>query len=195
MGNQPLQAAFKPYRKARGAVAEAPVLTSEALLMHEAAIVSQLAKYVRSTMLVSGDLSGEALLESNQQANVADGEDGESSDLRQARKGLAEANAGFVCGFKTAESNIEDLVQPVHEKFFEVPESASSQIDFNKVQHDKIQILYGLFQLRQKSSASTQQPFAEYAQKFLQAGAGGAAKSGRPGSQGEALPAGTSAQV
>ena len=72
----------------------------------------------------------------------------EDLEAQQAQKALAEANAGFICGFKTAESNVEDLQQPAHEKYFTVSTERSALDDYARVQGSKVQILYGLYLLR-----------------------------------------------
>jgi hypothetical protein len=131
--------------------------------------VAALAGYVREAMRAEGDLDREptaekpGILATNEQRNS------EVEDLGtfRAQKALAEANAGFICGFKTAESNVEDLVEPAHERYFAVSTDQRAGADYHRVQGRKLQILYGLYLLRQKTSASTKQTFAEYVQKFL----------------------------
>lgn len=153
MGNSTLQAAFKQYRRDRkdGAKADQgePQITSAALLLDEPELVSVLARYVREAMHANSDVEeaskpGGAILATNQQTNS----DVEDLEAFQAEKALAAANAGFICGFKTAESNIEDLQHPAHEKYFAVSTEKSTLDDYQRVQGSKVQILYGLYLLR-----------------------------------------------
>lgn len=53
-------------------------------------------------------------------------------------KTLAYLNATFMTGFKTAESNIEDLVLPVHDRYFSVLESSEEQTKYNELQKIKM---------------------------------------------------------
>jgi hypothetical protein len=152
MGNSQLQTAFKQYRRDRKdgkAGLEEPQITSAALLLDEPELVSALARYVREAMRASSDIEdasrpGGGILASNQQENS----EVEDLDAFQAQKALAAANAGFICGFKTAESNIEDLQHPAHEKYFAVSTEKSTLGEYEKVQGSKVQILYGLYLLR-----------------------------------------------
>ena len=56
MGNSTLQAAFKQYRKDGVKSGEQPCITTEALLVDEAALVAGLATHVREAMRVDGGL-------------------------------------------------------------------------------------------------------------------------------------------
>jgi hypothetical protein len=82
-------------------------------------------------MRVDGELDAKSdFLATNVQSNS------ETEDLGQfhAQKALAEVNARFVCGFKTAESNIEDLSAPIHERHFTVLTEQASQEKYHTVQ-------------------------------------------------------------
>lgn len=139
MGNSTLQAAFKQYRKEirdkdSAKTGEQLCLTTEALLLDEAEMVAGLAKHVREAMRVEGDLDEKAdYLATNVQKNS----DAEDLSSFHAHKALAEVNARFVCGFKTAESNIEDLGVPPHERHFTVLSDQAAQENFHKVQLQK----------------------------------------------------------
>ena len=119
-----------------------------------------LAQHVRAAMRVDGGLDEKTdIVQTNVQKNS------EADDLTafHAQKALAEVNARLVAGFKTAESNIEDLSQPAHERLFTVLSDQDAQSAYHKVQLQKTQILYGLYLLRQRTSDSKGQTFAEYA--------------------------------
>ena len=57
-----------------------------------------------------------------------------------------------MCGFKTSESNIEDLAQSHLSKYFTVPQDENDIKEFWQNQLSKAITLYGLYLLRQKSS-------------------------------------------
>ena len=57
-----------------------------------------------------------------------------------------------MCGFKTSESNIEDLAQSHLSKYFTVPQDENDVKEFCQNQLSKAITLYGLYLLRQKSS-------------------------------------------
>lgn len=57
-----------------------------------------------------------------------------------------------MCGFKTSESNIEDLAQSHLSKYFTVPQDENDENEFWQNQLSKAISLYGLYLLRQKSS-------------------------------------------
>lgn len=74
----------------------------------------------------------------------------------------------LLCGFRTAESNIEGLTRPSHDKFFSVAQDKENQKDFNNKQTTKIATLYCLFQLKQKSSVATKKPFEQFVTEFIE---------------------------
>jgi hypothetical protein len=90
------------------------------------------------------------------------------SNAFHARKAFADANAQFVCGFKTAESNIEDLKNPSHERHFTVPDESEDPQTERNMHVKKIQILYALYLLKTKSSSVDQKTFYSFAEEFLQ---------------------------
>ena len=112
-----LTAAFKQYRKDGGKAGEQPCITAEALLADEATLVAGLAAHVREAMRADGELDDKVDIIAT---NVQENSEADELSAFQAQKALAEVNARFVCGFKTAESNIEDLSQPAHERHFTV---------------------------------------------------------------------------
>jgi hypothetical protein len=50
-----------------------------------------------------------------------------------AKKALTEANASFMCGFKTSESNIEDLKHPSYERFFTVMKDQAQSEEYRSL--------------------------------------------------------------
>jgi hypothetical protein len=74
----------------------------------------------------------------------------------------------LLCGFKTAESNIEGLTRPFHDKFFSVISENENSKEYNTRQMTKISTLYCLFQLKQKSSVATKKPFQEFVTEFME---------------------------
>lgn len=135
MGNSQIQAAFKQYRKDGGKGGEQPWITSEALLVDEPELVRVLAGYVREAMRAEGDLDEvptaekPGILATNEQRNT----EVEDVEVFRAQRALAEANAGFVCGFKTASSNVEDLVEPAHERYFSVLTDQTAERDYQRI--------------------------------------------------------------
>lgn len=78
-------------------------------------------------------------------------------------------NQSLICGFKNAESNVDDLNLPLYEKYFAVPTIVDDdeQDKYNEEMTKKSIILYGLYALKQKSSGTKNESFAEYIKKFL----------------------------
>jgi hypothetical protein len=68
-----------------------------------------------------------------------------------------------VCGFKNAESNIEDLGSPDYEKHFSVLADQEQYESYHKIQVQKMKILYGLYIYKQKSSSGNCKSFQDYA--------------------------------
>lgn len=90
-------------------------------------------------------------------------------DHFQAMKALSEIEARWSCGYKVAESNIEDLINPAHEKRFAVLTNQTQQEDHHKKQVSKAIILYGLYILKERNNDSKEKSFTEYASAFLKA--------------------------
>jgi len=101
-----------------GEDAALPTVSTEFLIGEEKSLLDGLAQYLYSAMgvEVSEVEAAKDLLSTNVQKNV----DVEEVNLFHSQKALAQANASFVCGFKNAESNIEDLSSPDYEKHFSV---------------------------------------------------------------------------
>lgn len=78
-------------------------------------------------------------------------------------------NQSLICGYKNAESNVEDLNLPFYEKYFAIPSFVDNeeQEKTNREMQKKSVILYGLYVLKQKSSDSKNQSFVEYMRKVL----------------------------
>ena len=66
--------------------------------------------------------------------NIQNNSETEDLDSFYAQKALAEVNARLICGFKTAESNIEDLSAPIHERHFTLLTEQESQEKYHTVQ-------------------------------------------------------------
>jgi prephenate dehydratase len=85
-----------------------------------------------------------------------------------AKKALTEANAAFMCGFKTSESNIEDLKHPSYERFFTVMKDQAQSEEYRSLQLKKMTILYCLCQLKSGSGSEKKTTtFTEYVAEFL----------------------------
>lgn len=74
-----------------------------------------------------------------------------------------------MCGFKTPESHIQDLLEPPHAKYFTVLKDQENQKKMKEMQMKKIKILYGLFLMKKKSGQIKTKSFQEYVTEFLEA--------------------------
>jgi hypothetical protein len=76
-------------------------------------------------------------------------------------------NATIMSCFKTGESNLEHLITPLHEQYFEVLKPTPAQKAVVEMEEVRMRILYCLYHLKQQVSKQSNQPFQDYLKKFL----------------------------
>lgn len=81
---------------------------------------------------------------------------------------MNEINEQFKCGFKTPESNVQDLLEPAHVKYFTVLEEQGNQNAMRSNQLIKTKIAYGLYLMKKKSGEEASKTFKDFATAFLQ---------------------------
>ena len=89
-----------------------------------------MAAHVAEAVRLDGDVhEGSGALPTNVQKNTEIDE----LEMFHAQKTLADVNARFMCGFKTAESHIEDLLEPTHGKHFTVLSEQENQARLHRI--------------------------------------------------------------
>lgn len=106
-------------------------------------------------------------LPTNVQRNEVEGDDNDIV-MFNAERTLNQMNSHFVCGFKTPESHVHDLLNPAHAKYFTVLKDQSNQSDQKDIQMRKTKILYGLFLTKKKAGLIKTKSFQEFITDFLQ---------------------------
>ena len=118
MGNATLQAAFKQFRKEGVKSSNPPRLTTEVMVYDDTEILSKLETLIKTEMKYNFEFDEKTKQLIN--TNVETNQESKEMDYFQATKALSEIEARWSCGYKEAESNIEDLGNPAHEKMFAV---------------------------------------------------------------------------
>jgi len=80
---------------------------------------------------------------------------------------LAHRYASFTSGFRTPESNIEGLVQPIHERFFRVPKTSESNLYGDKYHENMVKLVIMMYEFKLKEGKSTQKGFTEYMSEYF----------------------------
>jgi hypothetical protein len=87
--------------------------------------------------------------------------------------------ADFTGGFKNGEANIEELNQPIHEKYFTVLQHEANAKEFQDLQKRRMVILHSLYQIKQRQSSKVSLPFKDYVAQFMEDEGGDGADDNR----------------
>lgn len=164
--NQYPNTAFKQFKK-EGFKDSQPRINPSSTFVDEREVLYRIYRVcIDQLRLPESEIDEKPLLASNEQKNA----ELESSEfkLHQAKKSLAQMSADFMSGFKNGEANIEELTQPIHEKFFTVLKHDEHAKDFQNLQKMRMLILHSLYQIKQKQSSKVSQPFKDYVAQFLE---------------------------
>lgn len=136
------------------------------LFSDDSQLLSNIWDHVKESVNIDDLSKEEAALPTNVQLND---EDGNELHMFNAERSLDQINARFMCGFKTPESHIQDLLEPAHVKYFTVLKDQENQTKMKETQMRKTKILYGLFLMKKKSGQIKTKTFQEFVTEFLEA--------------------------
>jgi len=111
---------------------------------------------------VSSDIK-ENILSTYKQSN----NEVEDINVHYAKKSITQITDDYVAGFRNGEANIEQLNQPLYEKYFTVPKMIDDQENFQKLQNQRMVVLYCIYQIKQRQSSKTSMPFQKYVAEYI----------------------------
>jgi hypothetical protein len=80
-----------------------------------------------------------------QKNDISSGEE----QFHAAKRAVATLNSAMMSGFKTGESNIENLIRPLYAQYFEVLKPSDDQKIAVEAEELRMRLLYSLYHMRQ----------------------------------------------